>query len=107
MDTSKKILVQHSANTQDENAPDNLTWIDFWEKSKGRGVPVICPCCGEKTDKDNPMVGAHVEEYILSLDNNTQRYITPTCNNCNVKYKGMKRYKTFSVDKSDLLALDK
>ena len=105
MNTQKRILVRHSVKTQNEKAPNNLTWIDFWKESMRREVPEICPCCGENPNNDNPMVGAHVEKYILSLDI-TPRYITPTCNNCNVTYKGIKHYKPFFVDESDLLILE-
>jgi predicted nucleic-acid-binding Zn-ribbon protein len=103
---SPKVVVIHSTGTQNESAPNNMSWIDYWQDRKKQEVPSMCPCCGKKPDEDNPMVGAHVESLITLLDSVTSRYITPTCKKCNDKYKGNHRYHSFEVCKSDLLELD-
>lgn len=101
-----KIIVRHSNKTQDEKSPNNTPWIKYWQDKTKREIPKLCPCCGETPNEDNPMVGAHVEEYILSAYTNKPRYITPTCHRCNVTYKGANSNQLFSVDKSDLLELE-
>ena len=101
-----KVVVIHSTGTQNESAPNNMSWIDYWQDRKKQDIPSICPCCGKEPDEDNPMVGAHVEVLITLFVNNTPRYITPTCKSCNDKHKGNQRYYSFEVDKSALLELE-
>lgn len=102
----ENMIVRHSSKTQDEKAQDGSSWIDFWQKTTKRGIPEICPCCKETPNEKNPMVGAHVEEYILSGYIDKPRYITPTCKKCNDTYKGQKCFHPFKVDKSDLLEIE-
>lgn len=84
---TNSILVRHTNNTTC-NAPDGGSWIDYWKNETKQDVPSICPCCGEETTEDNPIVGAHVIKNLDSAYKNPQVYITPVCRKCNSTYKG-------------------
>lgn len=105
MKNIEKVLVRHSSKTQNEHAPNNIPWIEYWEKVTQREIPKSCPCCGRCPTKENPMVGAHVEKLILLGEYNSTQYITPTCKRCNDKCKGINLYNSFKVNISDLLDL--
>lgn len=79
--------VRHTNNTT-SNAPNGGSWIDYWKNETKQEIPLICPCCGEETTDDNPMVGAHVIKSLDSAYGNPQVYITPTCKKCNSTYQG-------------------
>ena len=103
---NEMIQVRHSKKTSGENAPDGDTWINYWKIKTKRGIPKVCPSCGGNPTEDNYMVGAHVEKFIELSSQQKTKYITPTCNICNSKYKGINLYNSFWVNKSDLLELD-
>lgn len=95
--------VRHDVDTSDECAPNNLSWIDYWKQETNNcdfsaGSP-ICPSCG-KTKPARDFVGAHV------IDESNNKYICPTCKDCNSKYKGDNaKAHWFKVKKSLLLSI--
>lgn len=97
------VLVKHDVNTSDEKSPDGDGWIHYWERRTQNIIPEECPCCKEKTSDRNPMVGAHVIKFVDILKTSPKRYITPTCKECNDKYKEGKAWKIFSVLPEHLL----
>ena len=100
----EKCKVYHDTGTSGLKAPDGSKWIEYWEKQTGLEIPEICPCCGKET-KENEFVGAHVFKYIeYALAGKRQKYITPTCQYCNDKYKYSKALeKVFDVLEERLL----
>lgn len=100
MDLSNIILVQHTENST--STPPNGSWLNYWTEQTGRKIPLqmVCPCC-LKQCFNIQMVGAHVS------DLNGNIYITPTCKECNDKYKNSKAQKgKFLVDKDKLVPLN-
>ena len=100
MDLSNMILVQHTENST--ATPPNGSWLNYWIEQTGIKIPLrmVCPCCLKQYLKIQ-MVGAHVS------DLNGNIYITPTCNECNDKYKNSKaESKKFLVDKDKLAPLN-
>ena len=96
------VRVYHDIGTSDLEAPDGSEWIDYWEKQTGLEIPKICPCCGDENGK---FVGAHVFKYIdLAMGDKKPKFITPTCESCNDKYKyGKALEKEFEVKDEMLL----
>ena len=90
-------LVYHAKDSTD----DRVVWIDYWRERTGLNVPVTCPCCEQTPAEPNIFVGAHVrrvEQYALPKDQQ-RLYVTPTCKECNDKYKNSHYLdKTFLVD---------
>ncbi len=78
-------LVYHAKNSTD----DRYVWIDYWTEHSGKEVPENCPCCGEPVEAPNSFVGAHVRlSKEFGQPQETQHlFVTPTCNDCNNKYK--------------------
>ena len=94
---TKSKEVKHSVDTSG-NFP---SWIDYWEKetSLSRDIIKKCPCCEEPVSPED-LVGAHVE------DEDSNQYITPTCNHCNNTYKeGNADKKWFPVNQDYLCQL--
>ena len=95
--------VRHDVDTSDECTPNNLSWIEYWKQETNNcdfsaGSP-ICPSCG-KTKPARDFVGAHV------IDESNNKYICPTCKDCNSKYKGDNaKAHWFKVKKSLLLSI--
>lgn len=86
--TSGTVFVMHTNNTTSD-APGGGSWIDYWKDETKQEIPLTCPCCGEETTDDNPMVGAHVVKWVDRANSPQQKYIVPTCRNCNSKYQGV------------------
>ena len=99
----KKVIILHDTGTSDLKAPDGSSWIDFWKKNTKRDIPKICPCCKYPVNKEN-FVGAHVIHCVDLAEDNSPKYITPTCKSCNDKYKNSFADKhPFDVDEGMLL----
>lgn len=79
-------VVYHAINTTEEGR----NWIEEWQEHTSQTVPSICPCCGVVPSGENHFVGAHVRLYIESALSTSEQsmFITPTCNECNLKYQG-------------------
>ena len=97
-----EVKVRHYNHRQGYEADNNM--IEYWEEETKilRKDLTECPCCGNKVadDKENYWVGAHV------VDENQNRYITPTCNSCNSTYKESRaKEKWFNVRKKHLCQL--
>lgn len=96
----KEIVVRHDSSTSNEKAPNGQPWIEYWQQQTKLDIPKECPCCKKKPTEKNPMIGAHVIKVLDMAGSKLSwtRYITPTCDECNKKYKGIKATeKVFSV----------
>ena len=73
-----KIIVKHVGTKDGWEKPKDgsPSWIAYWEKYSGYKKQDFCRDCGKKvTDKDDPLVGAHVKK----VDTNDDSiYIVPT-----------------------------
>lgn len=95
-------LVIHAVDS-DSKPPTCDSWIEYWKEEKHLEEPEICPCCGNKI---NEIVGAHVFQLIELTNSDKHIYITPTCKDCNDKYKYSRASShPFSVEDSMLLPI--
>ena len=89
------IEVRNLKNTGD-NLPSSKysSWLDFWEKSKGRKAGKCSNIyCGQKAS-----VGAHVK----IANGSNDWYIVPLCNACN----NYNNDDDFCIDERDLVKLN-
>ncbi|MHA2758342.1 hypothetical protein [Aeromonas dhakensis] len=73
------ILVKNKKHTSDKTPPAEYTsWLDFWEKKKGKAA-TVCERLGCEETKD--LVGAHV----IKSGDGGKEYILPLCkgSDCN------------------------
>lgn len=95
-------LVIHAIDSNSK-PPKGESWIEYWKIEKQLAEPENCPCCGKVIDE---IVGAHVFQLIELPNSNKQLYITPTCKECNDKYKYSKSLEhPFTVDDVMLLPI--
>lgn len=72
------IKVKNKKGTADKEPPSGYTsWLDFWEKEKGKKA-TDCEVLG---CKKNPDVGGHV----IKSGEGSKEYILPMCYSCNNK----------------------
>ncbi len=89
----KYVKVKNGIDTSDRTPPSGYkSWIDFWEKKKGKSHDV-CEVLG-CSNKDS-IVGGHV----VKLGESRPYYIVPLCNKCNSD----ENTSTFEVWESDLI----
>ena len=90
--------VRHSEKTGDKNHGKD-GWIGYWEKKTGKSRydRENCPCCTKKVTEENYWVGAHVET------KDGQKFITPTCKECNDTYKEGKADEKWFIVSQDYL----
>lgn len=83
------VIVKHAPGTSEDSSPSK-SWISFWEENTKCKIPQRCPCCNCIITEKNPAEGAHVFKVIDVCSPPRQKYIVPTCQKCNLKYKGNK-----------------
>lgn len=92
MNESKKhkctVLVYHADNTQNLKRKNGESWISYWKRKTQKEPPKNCPCCDlfVENDEQKYYVGAHVYKMMDMASPGRQKYIVPTCNDCNSQY---------------------
>ena len=104
-----ELLVKHVTGSSKDKAPDGKEWIDYWEENTGKKLNSTfrCPCCPNKEFVDKTdVVGAHVQIILNKEGAVGEKGITPTCNNCNLKYtEEQANLKIFQIDKDMFCSL--
>lgn len=96
--------VWHCTGTAKDKAPGGIPWIEYWRQQTNLPLPVRCPCNGDDFTDNNPVVGAHVEEFIEYASSTKRKFIVPTCHKCNVEFSKSKAHShTFEVDDNMLV----
>lgn len=88
------IKVKNKNNTTGKTPPKGYSsWLDFWEKKKGKKATVceVMGCGG------GPDVGGHV----IKAGEGAKEYILPICKSCNNKPDG----EVFEAWESDLVSV--
>ena len=87
------IKVKNKKGTADKTPPsDYSSWLDFWEKKKGKEATV----CEVRGCDENPDVGGHV----IKSEEGSKEYILPMCDSCNNKPED----EVFEAWESDLIS---